>query len=201
MRKSIYWLGNFGALFSILLVLISVLISPKFSWTNNYLSDIGAKLFGFIPYLLFSTGLIIGGIIFIIYFSLTAIEYKKHKVVFSAHVVFIVSSFSISMIAIFPEGSKYGLHYIFSFIFFFLFSIGMLLIGIVINEYLKRFAQGTFMLSSISLLLDISILLKIEKAMGEMLVSIIFAIWFIFYNYLMFKVTNIGNKDENGKNK
>jgi len=201
MKKSIFWLGNFGALFSILLILISALISPKFSWTNNYLSDIGAKSFGFIPYLLFSIGLIIGGIIFIIYFLLTAIEYKKHKIIFSAHVIFIVSSLSMSMIAIFPEGSPYGLHYIFSLIFFFLFPIGMLLTGIVINEYLKRFAQGTFMLSSISILLDISLLLRIEKAMGEMLISIIFAIWFIFYNYLMFKVTNLGNKDENGKNK
>ncbi|MGC8691560.1 MAG: DUF998 domain-containing protein [Thermoplasmata archaeon] len=201
MKKWVMEMGFVSSIFSISLVFISALISKNFSWENNYLSDIGAKQFGFIPYIFFTIGMITGGLLLSIYFIITIYEYKKHKGMFFSESLFLISSISMTMIAVFPEGSPDNLHYIFSFIFFLIFPVGMIFTGIIFYKYLKKFSQGTFMLASLAFLLDITILIRAEKASSEMLVSFIIFIWFLLFNYLMFKITNLEKKNENNENK
>ena len=106
-------------------ILTAIEISPWFTWTKNALSDLGANQGSNI---IFNTGLIISGLLLILY---TTLIFKKYSDIFGkiGAIILGISGFFLFLIGVFPE--QYGIiHYDVSVGFFVTFPIGMIILGI-----------------------------------------------------------------------
>lgn len=111
----------FGCIFS------AIASYPKFNWTSNALSDLGVVEGITAP--LFNFGLIISGILALV-FATGLIIFINSKVVGSlCTVAFILTALALTAIGIFPENVKPA-HYYASVAFFMLSIISMMIVGV-----------------------------------------------------------------------
>lgn len=94
---------------------------PPFSWTENALSDLGVQ--EGITAILFNSGLIIGGILTLI-FALGLLLYLQNMLGKIGAFIFISDALALSAIGVFPENIKTA-HYYASVAFFVLFPLAM----------------------------------------------------------------------------
>lgn len=131
--KSVSWLkisgvcGILSPLTAFTLILLAITSYPQFSWIENALSDLGVQ--EGVTAILFNSGLVTGGILALTFaFGLFKILGDKAlgKVgTFS----FILAALALTLIGVFPENIK-PTHYYTSVMFFTLFPISALIIGV-----------------------------------------------------------------------
>ncbi len=187
MKKLNLFIGIFGAIYTIILVTVSALISPNFSWVNNYLSDIGAGKFGLEPQLLFNSTLVIGGLLMALFFILTILSLKKVIIEKISLIIMIIGSISLAMIGIFTEHAPYNLHFTFSMGFFLLFPVAMIILG---GGYIKKniyFAALTIIMALLALVIIMNLVVSGGKALPEIGEAIVLSIWVFIYAIFKYK--------------
>jgi len=156
-------------------ILIAMLYSPWFKWTNNALSDLGAEG---VSAFFFNNGLIFSGF-FALIFSVGLIRILYMRL---GGLVLAVSSLALIGVGIFPI-TIFNLHYITSAIFFISLTIGILIIGITMKHYQFDRKMGNVAIS-ISLICFISpVTLYFFKgiAIPEMIICFFVFLWYMSY--------------------
>lgn len=152
--------GVVGPLITLSLILVAVSRSPWFSWTGNYLSDLGIN-----PNVavLFNSGLIIGGALTAIF----AIGLKRTLPGLTGGglgaIAIVLGSAALCGVGIFPETTGV-VHRSFALLFFILSIIALVLIGFAMMQEpsvrklgLFIFTTGLFMCSAVIALVVIAI--------------------------------------------
>ncbi|MEM1654371.1 MAG: DUF998 domain-containing protein [Thermoplasmata archaeon] len=185
MNKLYNLLGVVGGLYTIIFVYISTIISPNFSWVGNYLSDIGAGQFGNTPALIFNSTLIIGGIILAIFFLLSLVSVNGIVPRISLLIMFI-GSLSLSLIGVFTENSPFGLHKIFSYGFFLLLPIAMIIFSFHYFRKKTYFGLFTILMAIVALGIIMDLPFGGGKAIPEIGEALILSIWVIVFSILQY---------------
>jgi len=156
-------------------ILIALLQSPWFKWTNNALSDLGVKG---ISALIFNNGLIFGGLLALI-FSIGLVKILYNKI--GAYILGI-SSFGLIGAGLFPL-TMYTMHYIMSAIFFASLTIGLLIIGITMkyNKFDQNMGNAAIMMSIIALISPITLYFTNGIAIPEMIICFMAFLWCMSY--------------------
>lgn len=133
--------GIFGPLIGLIFIAFSIYYSDWFSWTENWLSDLGGipgdtSIWASrgIASVIFNIGLIISGIIGVIFASsLRKVHILNTRQGRVGTFLIILDMFTLCAVGIFPETTGY-LHTLVSIIFFFLIALSLLFIGTVIRR-------------------------------------------------------------------
>lgn len=125
---TVFWVsGLFGIISPIItLILVGIAISQAywFSWTGNALSDLGVHEESAV---LFNSGLIIGGILNII-FAFGVMHFYQNQTVGKDGAFFLLlAGIFLASIGIFPETAPNNIHYIVSVAFFAIFPMSLLI--------------------------------------------------------------------------
>lgn len=118
--------GMIAPLIAFTLILLAIACSPNFSWTENALSDLGVQ--EGITAVLFNIGLIITGIIAILFATGLFKFLQENLLGRIGAFVFGLDALALTAIGVFPENVK-PMHFYASVTFFTLFSISMFFIG------------------------------------------------------------------------
>jgi len=117
--------GIFTPIVAFTLISLAILFSSQFSWTENALSDLGVQ--EGVTAILFNSGLIIGGILSLL-FALGLFILQKTILGRIGVLIFVLAAAALMVIGVFPENVK-PTHYYASVAFFVLFPISLLIIG------------------------------------------------------------------------
>jgi hypothetical membrane protein len=163
-----------------------------FNWVNNALSDLGVQN-GITP-IIFNSGLVISGFLFVIFASGLFPFIGKRLVGKVGAAVFILASGALIGIGIFNESFSPA-HYIFSVAFFMLFPISMLiLVGAFWIESKHRLSMFTLALSLAAAapwVLQFTVQYVSNVAVPEFVSGLLGAAWTIVLSYLMLKKSKI----------
>jgi len=139
--------GIFGIISPILtFMLISLAISQAgswFVWTERALSDLGVHAESA---LLFNSGLIIGGILNIIFALAVIRSYGNQTVGRSGAFFLLLSGIFLTSIGVFPENSPNNIHYIVSVAFFSALSLSLLIQSVALLQTSTKRQFGIFTL-------------------------------------------------------
>jgi hypothetical membrane protein len=105
------------------LIFSAIVSYPEFSWVDNALSDLG--IVEGATATLFNSGLIIGGVLCIIFATGLFVYLKKHIAGKTGASIFVLASIALFAIGVFPENVS-PTHYIVSVMFFVLLPISLL---------------------------------------------------------------------------
>lgn len=139
--KSNVWIRTSGVsgvlipLIAFAFILLAIAYYPQFSWTENALSDLGVQE-GATAFL-FNTGLIISGILTILFATGLFRFLQENPLGRIGALVFVLDAFALTAMGVFPENVK-PIHYYASVIFFTLFPISMLFLGTAFLRTSKR---------------------------------------------------------------
>jgi hypothetical membrane protein len=182
--KFVGLLGIIGPIIAISLILISIALSPWFSWQDNALSDLGVSSAA----ILFNTGLIICGVfctIFSVGFLISIDEKKWFRRIGS--VLLCLATIALIGIGVFSE--DFGvLHLYFSIAFFTLLLTASILLGVsmIVDPELKTMGILIFLVGVIGILSWV-----FSKAEGvaipEALSSFPAYIWFAILGVRMYR--------------
>lgn len=114
-------LGLMAPILAYSCIATSIMLSPWFSWTENYLSDLGARDISSIP---FNFGLMISSLLAITFSTALLRIYKKGVKLLSV-VFYILASISLFMVGLFPETA--GRIHLYVSVAFFIFTAFTLL--------------------------------------------------------------------------
>jgi len=117
--------GALAPLIAFTLILLAIVYSPEFSWTENALSDLGVQ--EGITSILFNYGLIISGTLALIFATGLFIFLREKMLGKMGAFIFVLATLALITIGIFPENVK-PTHYYASVAFFVLFLISMFVI-------------------------------------------------------------------------
>ncbi len=185
MKKLPYYSGVVGPIFTILFVYISALISPGFSWENNYLSDIGGGLFGTMPMILFNATLIIGGILNTIFTANLFKEFSGKRFLQISSVFFVVGTVCLALIGIFTENwpiPQDPIHSIVSEGFFLLVPVGMFLTGFYFAYKKKWIGVFNILMALFALASIYPLIIHEGKAIPEILEALFLSVWLLIFN-------------------
>ncbi len=156
-------------------ILIAILYSPWFKWTNNALSDLGVKG---ISALIFNNGLIFGGLLAFI-FSIGLIKILSNKI---GPYILAISSLALIGAGLFPI-TMYTLHYIMSAIFFGSLTIGLLIIGITMkyNQFDQNMGNAAIMIALLAFITPVTLYFSHGIAIPEMIICFLAFLWCMFY--------------------
>jgi len=130
--KNVAWLkiagvsGILTPIFAFTCILLAIVYSPQFSWTENALSDLGVQQG--VTAFLFNSGLIIAGILGLIFATGVFIFLREKMLCRIGAFFLILATLALIAIGAFPESVK-PTHYYASVAFFVLFPISMLVIS------------------------------------------------------------------------
>lgn len=169
MQEKFYALfGIVGPLLVYLSIIVSLVLSPWFSWETNALSDLGNAINSEVASI-FNLGLLIGGF-FLMIFSVTA--FKKHSK-YSSYCLF-VSTFFIQLLAIFNASYDF-FHYFVAVLHFLMLSITSI---VYVKENRSIFALTTFLIVIIIWLFYAIGIFKIGIAFPEAISKLVL-LWII----------------------
>lgn len=114
--------GMFAPIFAFGCILLSIGYAPNFSWTDNALSDLGVMANP--TSTVFNLGLIVGGILAIVFASGLFIFYSGRLAGRVGALLFLLDALALTAIGIFPESSG-PMHLYASVVFFALFPLAM----------------------------------------------------------------------------
>jgi hypothetical membrane protein len=129
--KNVTWLkisgfcGILTPIAAFTFILLAIVSYPQFSWTGNALSDLGVQE-GVIA-ILFNSGLIIGGILALVFVS-GLFVLQKTMLGRIGVLIFVFAALALMAIGVFPENAE-PTHYYVSVAFFLLFPVSMFVIG------------------------------------------------------------------------
>ncbi len=193
-RRDSFWLsagGGNGILAPIIaftFIISSILTYPRFSWTNDALSDLGivpgttATLFNF--------GLYMSGLLILI-FSIGLYKYLNKNIVGNiGAIIFVAASFALEGIGWAPENVP-PFHYYFSVAFFSLVPISLFLISgyfFILRRY--RFAVFTIVIAILGAgtwTLYFLIHYTLGVAIPEALSGIVGSVWTVVVGWKMYQ--------------
>jgi hypothetical membrane protein len=156
-------------------ILIAMIYSPWFKWTNNALSDLGSKG---VSSLFFNNGLILAGTLGFI-FSVGLIKILSTKI--GGHLL-AISSIALVFVGIFPV-TIFELHYIASAAFFISLTIGILIIGISIrhNALDKKMGNIAISIAIISFISPVTLYFYGGIAIPEIIICFFIFLWYMSY--------------------
>jgi len=186
-EKLYFWLEIFPFFIAILSygsIFLAILNAPWFCWKANALSDLGARENSNV---IFNTGLILSGILLMVYVSYIARDYLEYKALHGIIFLFI-SGLCLMSIGLFPEQVE-ELHFAVSLGFFVSFPIGQLLLSL----YLK-YSKGYNILLVLGLVSFIGAFIVwlfpwsnigvTGVAIPEFLSSLLGVIWLLTLSYI-----------------
>jgi len=156
-------------------ILIAMIYSPWFRWTNNALSDLGSAG---ISAIFFNNGLIFTGL-FALIFSIGIIRLLSMKI---GGYLIAISSFALIFVGIFPV-TIFDIHFIASAIFFISMTIGLLIIGITLkyNHFDKNMGNAAITISIIAFFSPICLYFFKGIAIPEMIICFFIFLWYMSY--------------------
>jgi len=162
-------------------ILIAMLHSPWFKWTNNALSDLGAEG---VSAFFFNNGLIIAGLLAFI-FSLGLIKILSIKI---GGYIIALGSLALIGIGIFPI-TIFNLHYIASAIFFISLTIGLLIVGITMKQYHfdNTMANAAIIIALIAFISPVTLYFFSGIAIPEMIICYFVFLWCMSYGVKILK--------------
>jgi hypothetical membrane protein len=107
------------------LILSAIALAPRFSWTDNALSDLGVMTWP--TDIIFNTGLIISGILTILFATGLYLSFNKSVLGRSGATIFLFCAVALTTIGVFSENMK-PTHIYASVAFFALFPIAMFVV-------------------------------------------------------------------------
>jgi hypothetical membrane protein len=184
--------GLIAPIFCFACILLAIASGSSFNWVNNALSDLGVQK-GITP-LIFNSGLVVSGFLFIIFATGLFPFIGKRSVGKVGVTVFILACGALISIGIFNENFSPA-HYIFSVAFFMLFPISMLiLVGAFWAESKRRLSVFTLALSLAAAfvwVLQFAVHYVSNVAVPEFVSGLLGAVWVIDLSYLMLKKSKI----------
>lgn len=129
--KNVHWLkvsgvcGILAPATAFAFVLLAVVCSPQFSWTGNALSDLGVQ--EGVAAILFNSGLIIGGILALVFVSGLFVLQKTILGRIGVF-IFVLAALALMAVGVFPESHE-PTHYYVSVALFVLLAVSMLVFG------------------------------------------------------------------------
>jgi len=156
-------------------ILIAMLYSPWFKWTNNALSDLGAEG---VSAFFFNNGLIFSGF-FALIFSVGLIRILYMRL---GGLVLSISSLALVGVGIFPI-TIFIPHYVASAIFFISLTIGILIIGITMKHYQfdRKMGNAAISISLICLISPVTLYFFKGIAVPEMIICFFVFLWYMSY--------------------
>lgn len=97
------------------------------------------------------------------------------------------STFSLAMIGVFTENSPYNLHLIFSYGFFLLFPLAMIILSTTFFKSNFYFFILTILMAFVAIGVIINLPLGNGKAIPEILEAIFLVIWISIFDILMYE--------------
>lgn len=171
--------GIIGSILTLIMVFAATIISPRFRWDTNALSEMGVGEVS----LLFNSAMIVGGLSYLI-FGFGIREYFGKKRLFRyGTALIILGSVSFSLVGIFSI-SNHILHGIVALVTFILPPTGFILIGFTSKQStMKKFSIITGIAALVAIFVLPAIILflpfNIGFAVPEMTEGLIVAIWII----------------------
>jgi hypothetical membrane protein len=186
--------GILASIITITFILLAIAFYPPFSWTDNALSDLGVQEGA--TAVLFNSGLIIGGILTLIFAS-GLLAFFGNFVGRSGAFIFVLDSLALAAIGVFPENVK-PQHFLASVAFFVLAPIAMLVISVafLLMKSVKLVVY-TFMsafLAALVWVIQWSVGFGSDVAIPEAFSALLALTWFIVLSVKMFKEASISNK-------
>jgi len=117
-------LGIIGPVFTFILIFSAISQAPWFTWTGNALSDLGVHEESA---LLFNSGLIIGGILDVVFAFGVMRFYQNRRIGRDGAFFLLLASIFLTSIGIFPETTPNNIHFIVSVAFFAMFPVSLLI--------------------------------------------------------------------------
>ena len=156
-------------------ILIAMINSPWFKWTNNALSDMGAE--GLSAFF-FNNGLIFAGLLALI-FSIGLIKILSIRI---GGYIIAISSLSLIGVGIFPI-TIFDLHYIVSAIFFITLTIGLLILGLTMKQYDfdKSMGNVAIVFAFIAFISPVSLYFFNGIAIPEIIICFFVFLWYMIY--------------------
>ena len=174
--------------FAFACILLAIASWPQFSWTNNALSDLGVQ--SGITAILFNSGLVISGLLFIIFGTGLFPLVGKRLVGKVGSAVFVLSSAALIGIGVFNESFS-PTHYIVSVMFFVLLPVSLLiLVGafwLVGNRKLSVFTLAMALGTAVPWVLEFTVHYVSGVAVPEFVSGVVGAAWTMVIGYLMIK--------------
>ena len=118
--------GVIAPIVAFTLILVAIVYSPSFSWTENALSDLGVQ--EGVTAVLFNAGLIISGVLAILFATGLFMFLKGSLLGRIGALVLVLDAFALTAIGVFPENVK-PTHFYASVAFFVFFPISMFFLG------------------------------------------------------------------------
>jgi hypothetical membrane protein len=185
--------GIISPLIAFAFILVAVYYSPHFSWTENWLSDLGGTVMPpdrpcantSVTEILFNTGLVISGILAVIFSLGLAVGFRK-KFKPSGRLgslLYVLGACALCGIGIFPEPTG-TLHTIASVAFFLLEPFAILCIG---TSELKSSEKSLGYFSYITGFIALFSIVVVSKAAGETVASLAIAIWTVVFSIRLFR--------------
>lgn len=167
--------GIFMPFVFLISILIAMLYSPWFRWTNNALSDLGAEG---VSALFFNYGLMFSGFLAFI-FSIGIIKILSIKI---GGYSLAISSLALIGVGIFPI-TIFNLHYIASAIFFISMTIGLLIIGITMkhNHFDRNMGNAAITIALVAFISPVTLYFFKGIAIPEMIICFFIFIWYMSY--------------------
>jgi len=168
-------------------IFLAISYSPRFSWTENALSDLGVDGNAAI---IFNSSLIVGGLLTII-FALGLREILRNRTLSHAgSLILVLAAVGLCAIGIFPETAG-DLHIYVSVAFFTLLPTSLFFIGAaMIREPSKRNLGFFTVLAGVVMLAVWMLPWGEGVAIPEMLASLAASIWSIVWGIILFRRTS-----------
>ncbi len=180
--------GLIGPFFCFVCILLAIYSWPRFNWTNNALSDLGVQ--SGITAITFNSGLVVSGILLIIFATGLFALLCKYVVGRVGASVFILSCISLIGIGIFNESFS-PMHYILSVAFFVLFPVSMLiLVGAFLINGSRRLSVFTFAVALAAAIvwgLQLIVQYVSNVAIPEFISGLFGSMWVVILGYVMLK--------------
>lgn len=156
-------------------ILIAMIYSPWFEWTNHALSDLGAEG---ISAFIFNNGLIFAGILGFIF----SIGLSRTLSVKTGGYLLAISSISLIFVGIFPV-TIFDLHFIASAAFFISMTVGILIIGFTLrkNKLDQNMGNIAIYIAFLAFISPITLYFFDGIAIPEMIICFFIFLWYISY--------------------
>jgi len=144
--------GVITPIISLSFITVAIAYTPQFNWFTWALSDLGVHEAAFI----FNNGLIIGGILAVVFAVGLMQVLRKQVLGFVGAFTLVLSSISLCAVGVFPESAG-RIHFYVSLAFFVLLGISVFLIGVALiressQRYLGLFTILTVIVGSVTAL-------------------------------------------------
>ncbi|MDW8022621.1 MAG: DUF998 domain-containing protein [Nitrososphaerota archaeon] len=179
--------GILAPLVAFTFILLAIASYPRFSWTDNALSDLGV-VEGFTS-AMFNSGLIAGGVLALI-FAAGLFKVQSSALGKAGALIFFLAALSLTAIGVFPENVR-PIHYYVSVAFFTLSPIALLVLCAAFAQAGKRrMGLFTFIVALFAAAVWVfqwTVGFGANVAIPEALSALAFSVWAIVAGYGMLK--------------